>query len=80
MREYATLDTSGALAQSMTVAALSALLSAIADDGIPNGSGVPSGSPSSNGWPLPWYKDNTAVTGGLYHWDSAAWVEDAVIL
>lgn len=48
--------------------------------GMPHGNGVPSGSPASNRWWSNQYKDDTAVTGGLYHWDGSGWVKDTVIL
>ena len=39
--------------------------------------GVPTGAPS--GTELPIAFDSTAVSGGLYFWDSAAWVKCSVI-
>jgi hypothetical protein len=45
--------------------------------GIPSAAGVPSGAP--DGLP-PWKYDTTAVSGGMYFWNGAAWVKITTIL
>lgn len=40
--------------------------------------GVPSGAPTGTEAPLAF--DSTAVTGGLYFWDGAAWVKCSAAL
>ncbi len=40
--------------------------------------GVPSGAPVAGEAPLA--EDTTAVTGGFYYWNGAAWVKVATIL
>lgn len=45
--------------------------------GVPSAAGVPAGAP--NGTP-PFAYDTTAVTGGFYFWNGAAWVKIATIL
>lgn len=42
------------------------------------GAGVPAGAPT--GAELPLAYDTTAVTGGFYFWNTAAWVKVATIL
>lgn len=42
------------------------------------GAGVPAGAPTTTELPLAY--DTTAVTGGFYYWNGAAWVKVATIL
>lgn len=41
--------------------------------------GVPAGAPNFAGGELPIAFDSTAVTGGMYFWDGAAWVKASTI-
>ena len=50
----------------------------IADFTIPMAAGVPGGAPAAGTLPLAC--DPTAVTGGFYFWNGAAWVKVATIL
>lgn len=45
--------------------------------GVPSAAGVPSGAPVGT---LPFAYNTTAVTGGFYFWNGAAWVKVATIL
>lgn len=48
----------------------------VAYGGVQVAAGVPTGAPTG----LPFAYDTTAVTGGFYFWNGAAWVEIAAIL
>lgn len=56
--------------------ASSGAASGVAWGGVQVAAGVPSGAPTG----LPFAYDTTAVTGGFYFWNGAAWVEIAAII
>lgn len=53
---------------------------AIAAAVIRTAAGVPAGAPSAAANELPFAYDTTAVTGGFYYWNGAAWVKVATII
>lgn len=70
-------NTPNILDQPVATPTLTAVLAAGTGTGVSTAAGVPAGAPTGT---LPFRYDSTAVTGGMYFWNGAAWVKITTIL